>query len=215
MKSFELYRNLTSKTFSIRDQSERKIVDYADDILFWHDLKRGGRPKIVNSGMERARRERQRNVHAFLTFPHYAALIERNDKVSIVALDKDRASSDVFAPFYENPNDGSNMGDGLIEEIEQIMSLRSSLLQLDAPACLVRCAETIQKIRDIGWVQVSYHYDKGYFYDILGGIGGEDRRLLSYSVGVGIGGRFVFLCERLAFFDDWKRRALQVFRQNI
>ncbi|WP_417897781.1 hypothetical protein ABN702_16035 [Bacillus haimaensis] len=70
-QAIRVYRNIRKKLFSIQDKKTRRLIAYADSLLLT-DVEM----KIVQSGQIRTRKERQKNIHAFIV----GTYIESNKK---------------------------------------------------------------------------------------------------------------------------------------
>lgn len=73
-QAIRIYRNLRKNLFSIQDKKTRRLIAYADSILLTNV-----EMKIGQAGQLRTRKERQKNVHAyivgnFVESPEYAII---------------------------------------------------------------------------------------------------------------------------------------------
>ena len=61
-QQIQVYRNLRKSNFSIRDAKTRRVIAYGTDIHLSNIMM-----YVQKGGQERVRRERWKNVHAFIT----------------------------------------------------------------------------------------------------------------------------------------------------
>jgi hypothetical protein len=82
-----VYRNIRKNLFSIQDKKTRRLIAYADS-LFLTDIEM----KIGKAGQLRARKERQKNIHAFIV----GTFVESDHN-------KDLINCSNLKPVYYNP----------------------------------------------------------------------------------------------------------------
>jgi hypothetical protein len=85
-QAIRVYRNIRKKLFSIQDRKTRRLIAYADS-LFLTDVEM----KIGRAGQLRTRKERQKNIHAFIVGNYFEC---DNKKID---------TSNIWKPVYYNP----------------------------------------------------------------------------------------------------------------
>jgi hypothetical protein len=60
-QEIRIYRNIRKNVFSIQDKKMRRLIGYGNNILL-HNVKMC----VSKSGQQRVRREKQKNIHAFI-----------------------------------------------------------------------------------------------------------------------------------------------------
>ncbi|MEH7131398.1 hypothetical protein V7103_24820 [Neobacillus drentensis] len=84
-QAVRVYRNIRKNLFSIQDKKTRRIIAYADSLLLT-DVEM----KIGRAGQLRTRKDRQKNIHAFIV----GTYIESDNKI-------DKYTK--WKPVYYNP----------------------------------------------------------------------------------------------------------------
>lgn len=69
-----VYRNIRKNLFSIQDEKTRRLIAYAESLLLTNV-----RMKIGQAGQLRVRKERQKNIHAFIV----GTFVEQNEDDAI------------------------------------------------------------------------------------------------------------------------------------
>ncbi|RUL46529.1 hypothetical protein [Lysinibacillus antri] len=85
-QAVRVYRNIRKNIFSIQDRKTRRIIAYADSLLLT-DVEM----KVGRAGQLRVRKERQKNIHAFIV----GKFLE-NDNQEVIMKDN-------WKPVYYNP----------------------------------------------------------------------------------------------------------------